>query len=161
MRLLNVKSEAYSFCSSFFFLFFLFRYWWRNQLAAKTWQLVEYVQVLAITGYLAVDHPPSYLEFILPFQWSIFHLPYPFSDASVIRPPAPKYDDGFFIQARVVQSAAHEIFLGSLFFYAIMIAAIFVLFVIPATIFATCARMYFLFFLFVLLLSENICRRHR
>lgn len=117
------------------------RFWWRNQLAAKTWQLVEYVQLLAITGYLAVDMPPSYLEFVLPFQWSVFHLPYPFSDASVIRPPTNLNDNSFFVQGRVVHSAAHEVFLGNLFFYAIMIAAIFILFLFVSIV-AACSSMF-------------------
>ena len=112
--------------------------------------------MLAITGYIAIDMPSLYSEFILPFQWSILHLPYPFSHPPVIRPPSRDLLSQdlvsqelvsrelltFFEEGRVVHSDAHELFLGNLFFAVLVMVAPLVLFVFPVAILACCKRVF-------------------
>lgn len=101
--------------------------------------MVEHIQMLAITGYFSVDIPALYSEFILPFQWSIFHLPYPFSHSQTIQPPSRNLLT-FFDEGRVVHSEVYELFLGNLFYYSLVFIALFVLFAIPIIILALFMR---------------------
>lgn len=107
---------------------FVVRFWWRNQLSAKAWHLIDRIQLAAITSYFAVSAPASYAGFTQAFRWSILAFPVPWSKPDIVRPTRDllSFDD----HARVMDAYNDEIFLGDIFWLAVVLVGVLVLFVI-------------------------------